>query len=358
MDVARVEIETDAGRFDGLVAEASAAVGYGANTLRTVRERYREAYADALTRWQALRDELEQWDRAPASAREAGAGDAGRQALRLEVEQLGRDIGVYQSTLTKLDVAERSLSRTRLFLERGDASLEADPDDGGPLTEGDVAMRIIEAQEAERAHLAQEIHDGPAQALSNAIFQADYLERLATEQPAQVGPQLRDLRGLLRRELANVRDAIHQLRPVMLDELGLDGAIEEAVARLRGMTGLAISTDLHGPNERLDDRQQTVALRVAQEALQNVRKHAAATNVVVRTGVDGDDWVLEIRDDGRGFDIAAVAARGLRNFGLQFMRERAGLIGSRLDVRSVPDGGTVVRLVIPTNTPTGPKENG
>jgi len=144
----------------------------------------------------------------------------------------------------------------------------------------------------------------------------------------------------------------------MLDELGLDGAIEEAVARLRGMTGLAISTDLHGPNERLDDRQQTVALRVAQEALQNVRKHAAATNVVVRTGVDGDDWVLEIRDDGRGFDIAAVAARGLRNFGLQFMRERAGLIGSRLDVRSVPDGGTVVRLVIPTNTPTGPKENG
>jgi len=167
MDVARVEIETNAGRFDGLVAEASAAVGYGANTLRTVRERYREAYADALTRWQALRDELEQWDRAPASAREAGAGDAGRQALRLEVEQLGRDIGVYQSTLTKLDVAERSLSRTRLFLERGDASLEADPDDGGPLTEGDVAMRIIEAQEAERAHLAQEIprrtRPGPVQ---------------------------------------------------------------------------------------------------------------------------------------------------------------------------------------------------
>ncbi|MBA2757497.1 MAG: hypothetical protein H0U37_08660 [Chloroflexi bacterium] len=124
MDVARVEIETDAGRFDGLVAEGSAAVDY-ANTLRSVRGRYREAYADALTRWQALRDELERSDRAPASAREAGAGDAGRQALRLEVEQLGRDIGVYQATLTKLDVAERSLSRTRLFLERGDASLEA-----------------------------------------------------------------------------------------------------------------------------------------------------------------------------------------------------------------------------------------
>jgi len=103
-----------------------------------------------------------------------------------------------------------------------------------------------------------------------------------------------------------------------------------------------------------------VALRVAQEALQNVRKHAAASNVVVRTELVDDDrsFILEIRDDGRGFDIAAVAARGRRNFGLQFMRERAGLIGSRLDVRSIPDGGTVVRLAIPTNTPTGPKENG
>jgi signal transduction histidine kinase len=101
-----------------------------------------------------------------------------------------------------------------------------------------------------------------------------------------------------------------------------------------------------------------VALRVTQEALQNVRKHAAASTVVVSTDVADDAWALEIRDDGRGFDVGAVAARGRRNFGLQFMRERAELIDARFDVRSRTDGGTVVRLEIPTGARTGEKENG
>ncbi len=111
-------------------------------------------------------------------------------------------------------------------------------------------------------------------------------------------------------------------------------------------------------NDNLDDDQQTVALRVTQEALQNVRKHAAASTVVVSTDVADDAWTLEIRDDGRGFDVGAVAARGRRNFGMQFMRERAELIDARFDVRSRPDGGTVVRLAIPTGARTGVKENG
>jgi two-component system nitrate/nitrite sensor histidine kinase NarX len=96
---------------------------------------------------------------------------------------------------------------------------------------------------------------------------------------------------------------------------------------------------------------------VAQEALQNVRKHAEATTVSVTTRVDDDGWVLEVRDDGKGFDVGAVAARGRRNFGLQFMRERAELIGARFDVRSRPDGGTVVRLAIPSGMPAGGKES-
>ena len=140
----------------------------------------------------------------------------------------------------------------------------------------------------------------------------------------------------------------------MLDELGLDGAIEDAVADLSGDDATCRSRrDLRAPNDALDDHQQTVVLRVAQEALQNVRKHAAASTVVVSTDVADDAWVLEVRDDGRGFDVGAVAARGRRNFGLQFMRERAELIGARFDVRSRPDGGTVVRLDDPDGRPDG-----
>jgi two-component system, NarL family, sensor histidine kinase DegS len=221
----------------------------------------------------------------------------------------------------------------------------------------DVAARVVAAQEAERSRLAQEIHDGPAQALTNAIFQVEYIERIIASDPAAAAAETRMLRELLRRELENIRDFISALRPPMLDEFGLDGAIEESVGRLRTADGPIVSTDLTAPTDVLDDRQGTVALRIAQEALQNVRKHAAASVVTVRTAVADGDWTLEVRDDGRGFDPDA-AGRGRRNFGLQFMGERAASIGARFDVRSRPDGGTVVRLAIPMGAPAGAKENG
>jgi two-component system sensor histidine kinase DegS len=293
-------------------------------------------------------------DRA-ADAAEAGADDARRRALRGDVDTLTADLGDHQSELAKLDLAERTLERTWLFLERGDATLVTEV--GGPTTAGEVQMRIIEAQEAERSRLAQEIHDGPAQALSNAIFQVEYIERVIESDPLLALSELRVLRELLRRELGDMRGVIGQLRPPVLDQLGLNGAIMDSVQHIQTLTGLEIQTSLDAPDERLTEGERTVALRVAQEALQNVRKHGAATIVVVSTRLDGDDWVLEVRDDGRGFDVGAIAARGRRNFGLQFMRERAELIGARFDVRSRPDGGTVVRLAIPMGAGMGTEES-
>lgn len=235
-------------------------------------------------------------------------------------------------------------------------SMEAAPATSSTATD-EVAARILEAREAERSRLAQDVHDGPAQALANAIFAAEYVERVVADDPTAVA-EVHDLVGLLRRELDSVRDFIHQLRPPLLDELGLEGAILEAASRLQSLTGVGITTDLGAPVEGLTDEERTVVLRVAQEALHNVRKHAGAGNVIVSTGLADDSWSMEIRDDGRGFDIEAVAARGRRTYGLQFMRERAELIGARLDVRSQPDGGTVVTLAIPRGARTGAKENG
>src|SRR4029078_4590956 len=130
---------------------------------------------------------------------------------------------------------------------------------------------------------------------------------------------LKFLRELLRRELGDLRTFIGQLRPPVLVELGLDGSIADTLANQAALSGLQITTQLEAPAGDLTEAAQTVVLRVVQEALQNVRKHAGATNVVVATMLDGGEWVLEVRDDGRGFDTGAVAARGRRNFGLQFM---------------------------------------
>jgi two-component system sensor histidine kinase DegS len=354
MDASRGATESRDSRFDELYAEAKSTLGYGANSLRSVTERYREAYHDSLARWHRLLDLADASDRAPipanedsdaAAAAEAGAEDARQKTMRGDVERQTGDVGRHQQELSKLELSVRSMENAWLFLERGDASLLAEVTNKGLPT--DLQMRIVQAQEAERSRLAQEVHDGPAQALSNAIFQVEYIERVLDDDIRVAHNELRFLRELLRRELGEVRTFISQLRPPLLDELGLDGSIMDAVESMAAVTGSTVATDLHGPGEQLNPSQQTAVLRVVQEALQNVRKHAGSSHTVVSTKLDATDWVLEVSDDGRGFDVGAVAARGRRNFGLQFMRERAELIGARFEVRSRPGGGTVVWLSIP-----------
>jgi two-component system sensor histidine kinase DegS len=354
MDAARGPAETRDSRFDELYAEAKSTLGYGANNLRSITERYREAYRDTLGRWHKLRDQLEAAERAPlarsgdtdpASAAEAGAEDARLKLLRSEVERLTADLGKHQQELSKLELSVRSMENAWLFLERGDASLVAEVADSGLPT--DMQMRIVQAQEGERSRLAQEVHDGPAQALSNAIFQVEYIERVISEDVRMASSELRFLRELLRRELGEVRTFISQLRPPLLDELGLDGSIMDAVESMAVLTGATVDTTLTAPVDGLNPTQQTAVLRIVQEALQNVRKHAGSSRTLVSTRVEKSKWILEVSDDGRGFDVSAVAARGRRNFGLQFMRERAELIGAQLEVRSRPGGGTVVGLSIP-----------
>ncbi|HEY0443372.1 MAG TPA: sensor histidine kinase [Candidatus Limnocylindrales bacterium] len=385
MDAAFAAPEPLGGDFDGLHAEAKAAVAVAANALRDVRTRYREAYADEQARWQELRDELDALERRALDAVRgprllttaedhdlaepdvatqppgeiaalsaiaglaplpAAPGPAPRvRTLRVHLDEAAAALDTHQTELGRLELAIRTLESTWLFLERGDVSLVGDTT--APANLADLQMRIVEAQEGERARLAQEVHDGPAQALSNAIFQVEFIERVVGTDQELASAELRFLRDLLRRELGDVRTFITQLRPPILDEMGLDGAIRDAAEHLRSLIGIAVDVQIDAPTTSLAPAEQMVVLRIAQEALQNVRKHASASAVSVRTTREDGAWVLEIRDDGRGFDGGAVAARGRRNYGLQFMRERAELIGARFDVRSNSDKGTVVRLAIP-----------
>ena len=365
MDAPRTE--PAGSRFNELHAEAAEALTYAANSVRSIRDRYRMAFLEEMGRWQVISDDLavlehaggsrdgtshDGTDALAASAAEVGAADLRLRFVRGESDRARADIAVHESQLSRLDLAIRNLESTWLFLERGDASLVMES--ALPSVATEFQMRIVEAQESERSRLAQEVHDGPAQALSNAIFQVEYIDRIFDTEPQLAHVELGFLRELLRRELGDVRSFIVQLRPAVLVELGLDGSIRDAVETQAALSGLAIGTDLAAPADGLSEAAQTVVLRIAQEALQNVRKHAAATNVLVATRLDGTDWILEVRDDGRGFDTGAVAARGQRNFGLQFMRERAELVGARFEVQSRPEAGTVVRVAIPLAR----KENG
>ena len=382
------------GRLESLLAEAQAAVAYSANALRSVRDRFRDAHTEQLAQLEHLRDEVASVDhrategsaagaaasargatgaRGAASARgatgagragdasddvargddaigaetaaEAGADDARIRVLRRDEAIAARVAGAEQSALARVELGIRSLEEAWLFLDPDDATLVTDP--GGALTMTDVQMRIVEAQEAERTRLAREVHDGPAQALANAVFQVEVVERMLAREPVLAAAELRLLRELLRRELGDVRAFISQLRPPILADLGLEGAIRDAAESMTALLGIPVGVEVDPGIREIGEASQTVVLRIVQEAMQNVRRHADARRAAIRATHEDGRWIVEVRDDGRGFDVGAVAARGRRNFGLQFMRERAELIGAEFEVRSRPDGGTVVRIAIP-----------
>lgn len=391
------EHEPRDGRLEGLLAEAQEAVAYSANALRSVRERFRASHIAQVSAWERLRDSLTEIDRqaadhngrdrpspdrqvdrasdtgpaaaaapagiaapatspaiadAPATnldaaaeaAAESGAEDARRRMIRRDEAIAARVVGAEEQAIGRLDLAIKSLESAWLFLGPDDHSLVADP--GTAISVADLQMRLVEAQEAERTRLARDVHDGPAQALANATFQVEVVERMLGRDPVLAAVELRHLRELLRRELGDVRAFISQLRPPILADLGLRGAINDAASTFQAVLGTPVSVDVDPAVDELGEAVATVILRIVQEALQNVRKHAEAGAVAIRVAVEHGEWIVEVHDDGRGFDVGAVAARGRRNFGLQSMRERAELIGARFEVRSRPDGGTVVRIAI------------
>lgn len=211
----------------------------------------------------------------------------------------------------------------------------------------------LEAHEEERSRLAEELHDGPAQALANAIFQTELVERAFRGGPDGALLELRRLRELLQRELETLRAYISQLRPPLSEPEALEQALQDAATSLTEYTGIPVDVRLEAPGASLEVTARNVVLRVAQEALRNIGKHSGASRAWLVTRLAGGspdgDWEMEVGDDGRGFDVAAPAAgHRRRHFGLRFMRERSDLLGAQLSIESGPAAGTVVRLRLST----------
>ena len=329
--------------LSALLDEAQAAVSEGANSLRDVRERYRSAYLERVERWERLRTQTH------APAADGDANQAANQMPAQDEAVVGREVGVERATLNRIDLAAKSLENAWLFLAREDSSLVSDP--SGPPSAADAQMRIVEAQEAERTRLAREVHDGPAQALSNAIFQVEVVQRLLDRDERLARAELKQLREVLTRELRGVRAYLSQLRPPLLADLGLSGAIHEAADQIGSALNIPVHVEVEDGIDSLPETVEIVTLRVVQEALQNARKHAQPRSVRIRmtheAGTQAGTWTVEIRDDGKGFEADEPPVGGRRHFGLQFMRERAELIGARFEVRSSPNLGTAVRMTIP-----------
>jgi two-component system, NarL family, sensor kinase len=209
--------------------------------------------------------------------------------------------------------------------------------------------QVIEAQELERRRLAGDIHDGISQRLVTLSYRLDAAaQAAATDDRAALTEQLDRARELADLTLQEARAAISGLRPPVLDDLGLSGGLASLA---RSIPQVEISTVL--ADTRLPDHVELALYRIAQECLQNVVKHARATQArltfSVEPGEQGDVARLEIVDDGVGFDTLEHPLGGdeMGGYGLLSMAERADIVGGRLNIRSRPGSGTAVTATIP-----------
>ena len=320
-------------RFDRIGAQATESLQGDSRRVHALAEQFREEYRRDLDEWMQLRARL---DRRGSSLRPLGTD-----ALRAEYEQRGRELAVLQARLKRLDVVARQLDLMWSHLE----STDPVGDEPGPISDDSPAtmgLRIVQAQEEERQRMAEDIHDGPAQVLTNAIFQIEYLDRMLTPGQDAAQAELAFLRDMLRKGLDDVRALMTDLRPPVAD-VGLAAAIAERAQQLEERHGIAVEVAVDGIDERLSQSARASVLRILLEAIQNVRKHAAASSVSI--SFEGD--TLVIADNGRGFDLMRVASRASQNFGLQFMRERAELMGAQLHIESRQGEGTRILLRLP-----------
>jgi two-component system sensor histidine kinase DegS len=319
--------------FDQIGAQATESLRGDARRMHDLAEQFRTQYRADLEEWMQLRARL---DRRGGALRPVGTD-----ALRAEYEQRGRELAALQSRLKRLDVAARQLDLLWAYLESPDETADE------PLPMSDespeaTGFAIVRAQEDERQRMAEDIHDGPAQVLTNAIFQVEYLDRMLTPSETDAHAEIAFLRDMLRDGLDEVRAFITDLRPPGVN-VSLAAALADRAAQIEARHGIVVEVGVDGIDERLGPEARASVLRICQEALQNVRKHAAASRISI--GLEGD--ALVIADNGRGFDLVRVVSRAGKNFGLQFMRERAELIGAQLNIESRQGEGTRILLRLP-----------
>ncbi len=216
-----------------------------------------------------------------------------------------------------------------------------------------VIVRIVEAQEAERQRLTRAMHDGPAQSLTNFILQAEICQRLFDTDPARARTELLSLKNAAMTTFQKIKNFMFELRPMMLDDLGLAPTLRRYVEAFGEKSGIRATLTIMGTERRLAPYSEVTLFRAIQELLTNVRQHAQATNVRVQLDMDEQTVRAVVEDDGTGFEVeptlAASAQR--RTIGLSTMRERIEMLGGQMTVESAPGNGTRVTVELPATEP-------
>jgi len=252
--------------------------------------------------------------------------------------------------LEKLEAEQANLERLSNYVQRTQVKLEAAESQKGDGDNMPVIVRIVEAQEAERQRLSRQIHDGPAQALSNFILQTEIAMRLFDIDTERARAELQSLKTSATSTFQRVRDFIFDLRPMMLDDLGLVPTVKRYVDAFKEKTGLQVNLTVTGTDRRMESAREVILFRGVQELLGNIRQHAQASQVRLALDLDTARVRVTVEDNGKGFDPQTVLGGKHKATGLPAPRERMDLLGGSLQIDSQVGQGARLILDVPTGS--------
>ncbi len=258
---------------------------------------------------------------------------------------------VMRGQLEKLQSEKIYLEKYETILKRPSASIpgpvSGEAASGGAKSPFAGIEMIVNAQEAERQRLSRQMHDGPAQAMSNFILQTEIAMRLLDVDPAQAKEELGSLKISAMGTFQKVRNFIFELRPMMLDDLGLVPTVRKYVDAYKEQTSLDINLTITGNERRLEPYLEVMIFRAVQELMGNAARHSQATTLKITLDMGSDLVRVSVDDNGKGFDPEVVHGAG--SLGLKLIRERTEMLGGSFDVDTALGKGARIGFSVPAH---------
>jgi two-component system sensor histidine kinase DegS len=253
---------------------------------------------------------------------------------------------VMRGQLEKLQNDKQHLEKLKTILERVNSQTSGAANTAAAIGKGKMASveMLVNAQESERQRLSRQMHDGPAQALSNFILQTEIAMRLLEVDPAQAREELSNLKVAAMGTFQKVRNFIFELRPMMLDDLGLAPTIRKYADAFREQTNLDVVVTVTGTERRLEPYIEVMIFRAIQELIGNASRHSQATTAKVLLDMGEQVVRVTVDDNGKGVDSEILDQGSL---GLKLIKERAEMLGGTFEIDSAVGKGTRVIFSVP-----------
>jgi len=253
--------------------------------------------------------------------------------MRGQIDKLKSEQIHLQETIAELQEMSDFLSKTPL-LEAGDN--EIDP--------AEFIESVIQAQEVERKRLSNKMHDGPAQALSNFILQVEIAQRLFDIDLDQARDELDDLKVTANATFTKVRDFIFELRPMMLDDLGLIPTLRHYFDAFKEQNAIEVHFTASGTERRLDSYLEIMVFRAMQELASNAARHSGASTVRAHIDTSETRVIVDVEDDGKGFNVEQALEDSM---GIKVIKERVDILGGEFNIDTAIGQGTRIGFTIP-----------